>query len=56
MVQNSGQIMTQVSAVSVSAIGNGIYHVEVRAGGVCTSHTVEVPGGMATELGWDEDN
>jgi hypothetical protein len=35
-------------------MGGGAYHVEVRADGVCTSHTVEVPGGMMTELGWEE--
>jgi hypothetical protein len=41
--------------VSVSAKGSGTYLVEVRGGGALTSHTVEVPEGLAAELGWEED-
>lgn len=48
--------MTEVPAVSVSVEGEGTYLVEVRAGGASTSHTVEVPDGLATELGWGDDS
>jgi hypothetical protein len=41
--------------VSVSAEGGGTYLVEVRGGGASSSHTVEVPEGMAADLGWAED-
>lgn len=48
--------MTEVPAVSVAAQATGTYLVEVRAGDILTSHTVDVPEGLASELGWGEDD
>ena len=44
--------MTGTRQVSVDWQGDHRFHVEVVDGGVRTSHTVEVPDGLAAELGW----
>lgn len=46
--------MTEVPVVSVSPLGSATYLVEVRGGGVSTAHTVEVPEGLAADLGWGQ--
>jgi hypothetical protein len=48
--------MTNLPAVSVAAQAERTYLVEVRSNGVSTSHTVEVPEGLATELGWGDES
>lgn len=47
--------MAKDPAVSVTRRGSGTYLVEVRAGGASTSHTVEMPPGLAVDLGWGDD-
>lgn len=44
--------MTNRTEVAVSPQGTGSFRVEVRGLGPITSHTVNVPEGMADELGW----
>ena len=46
--------MTPDTDVSVVPEGEESFRVEVRSGGVTTSHTVDVPRGLAEELGWGE--
>lgn len=40
--------------MSVTRQGERSYQVEVRGHGVTTTHTVEVPEGLAAELGWND--
>jgi hypothetical protein len=44
--------MTNRTEVAVSPQGAGCFRVEIRGLGLITSHTVNVPEGMADELGW----
>ena len=46
--------MTRDTDVSVVPLGEESFRVEVRSGGATTSHTVDVPHGLAEELGWGE--
>lgn len=47
--------MTSTARVVVTPRGRGRFHVEVRSDGVTTTYAVEVPTGMAAELGWGAD-
>jgi len=38
----------------VTALASGTYQVEVRGPGVATTHMVDVPEGLADELGWGQ--
>ena len=44
--------MTNRTEVTVSPQGEGSFRVEIRGLGLVTSHRVNVPKGMADELGW----
>ena len=44
--------MTDRAEVLVARLGDGAYRVEVRDPRGNTAHTVEVPAGMADDLGW----
>lgn len=46
--------MTSGTEVLVTPQGDGRFHVEVRGPSGRTSHTVDVPVGMADELGWGD--
>lgn len=46
--------MTDDTEVFLIPEGEGSYRVEVRGPRGSTTHTVEVPAGMADELGWAE--
>lgn len=41
-------------AVTVAEEGDGRYRVEIEGSGASTTHTVDVPEGLAGELGWGE--
>jgi hypothetical protein len=41
-------------AVTVTALGRSSYQVDVGSAGARTSHTVAVPEGLASELGWGQ--
>ena len=42
--------------ILVTAQGDRTFGVEVRGRGSSTTHTVEVPAGLADELGWAEED
>lgn len=42
------------SVVSVNADGNRRFQVEVEGTGVSTTYVVEIPEGLAEELGWGD--
>lgn len=46
--------MTDDTTVSVTQEGEHTFRVEIRGSGVTTDHAVEVPQGLADELGWGE--
>ena len=46
--------MTSSNDVSVTPQGGSSFRVEVRGPGGTTSHAVNVPEGLADELGWGE--
>jgi hypothetical protein len=46
--------MTTGGQVTVARQGEHRFRVEVVGSGVMTSHTVEVPRGLADELGWGD--
>lgn len=46
--------MTSETEVAVSPQGQGRFRVEVRGPGASTSHTVDVPEGLAAKLGWGQ--
>jgi hypothetical protein len=50
----SGAMTASKTEVSVTRHGERSYQVEVRGRGVTTIHTVDVPEGLATELGWHD--
>ena len=43
---------SDATAISVTRQGESAFRVEVRSAGVTTTHAVEVPEGLADELGW----
>jgi hypothetical protein len=43
-----------MAEVSVTGRGEHSYQVEVRGGGVTTTHTVDVPEGLAAQLGCND--
>ena len=47
--------MTGNADISVTREGAGWFRVDVRSGDDFTSHRVEVPAGLAGQLGWGED-
>lgn len=47
--------MTGTTDISVAPEGGGWFQVNVRRGGGATSHRVEVPAGLARDLGWEQE-
>lgn len=46
--------MTDAAAVTISQQADHTFRVDVRGSGATTTHVVEVPAGLAEEVGWSE--